>query len=54
MFELVATLPGEPLYKACGYEVTEQFDIALPEGARLPVARMSKQAIESGSLSKLQ
>jgi GNAT superfamily N-acetyltransferase len=52
MFELVATLPGEPMYKACGYEVTEQFDIALPEGAWLPVARMRKQAIESGGISK--
>ena len=46
MFELVATLPGEPLYKACGYEVIEPFDIALPEGATLPVILMRKQVIE--------
>jgi N-acetylglutamate synthase-like GNAT family acetyltransferase len=46
MFELVATLPGEPLYKACGYEATEPFDIALPEGAMLPVIRMRKHIVE--------
>jgi predicted N-acetyltransferase YhbS len=40
--ELVATLPGEPLYKACGYEVAERFDIDLPAGIKLPVARMVK------------
>lgn len=42
IFELVATLPGVPLYKACGYEASEPFDIALPDGATLPVVRMSK------------
>ena len=41
--ELVATLPGEPLYKACGYEVAERFDIDLPAGVKLPVARMVKE-----------
>ncbi len=41
--ELVATLPGEPLYKSFGYEVAERFDIELPEGVRLPVARMRKR-----------
>ncbi len=41
--ELVATLPGEPLYKACGYEVAERFNIDLPAGVKLPVARMVKE-----------
>jgi predicted N-acetyltransferase YhbS len=41
--ELVATLPGEPLYKACGYEVVARYDIELPEGVRLPVAKMSRR-----------
>ena len=41
--ELVATLPGEPLYAACGYEVSERFAIDLPEGVQLPVARMCKR-----------
>lgn len=40
--ELVATLPREPLYSACGYEVMERFEIDLPEGVKLPVARMRK------------
>jgi GNAT superfamily N-acetyltransferase len=40
--ELVATLPGEPLYRACGYAVTERFEIALPDGIQLPVARMGR------------
>ncbi len=38
--ELVATLPGEPLYLACGFAVIERFDLELPDGIRLPVARM--------------
>ncbi len=38
--ELVATLPGEPLYLACGFAVIERFDLDLPDGVRLPVARM--------------
>jgi GNAT superfamily N-acetyltransferase len=50
--ELVATLPGEPLYKAFGYAVTERFDIGLPEGVTLPVARMGKQILEQGNEEK--
>jgi GNAT superfamily N-acetyltransferase len=41
--ELAATLPGEPLYEAFGYEVVERFDIPLPDGLGLAVARMRKQ-----------
>ena len=41
--ELAATLPGEPLYRACGYEGIEKIDIGLPEGVTLPVIRMRKQ-----------
>ena len=40
--ELGATLPGEPLYAAMGYAVTDHFDIALPEGEQLPCAHMAK------------
>jgi N-acetylglutamate synthase-like GNAT family acetyltransferase len=40
--ELVATLPGKPLYEAFGYQVIEQFDIPLHEGLGLPVAHMRK------------
>ena len=45
VFELASTLPGEPLYRACGYEVIEPIDIALPGETTLPVIRMRKQAI---------
>lgn len=38
--ELVATLPGEPLYRASGFSVVERFELHLPESIRVPVARM--------------
>ena len=38
--ELVATLPGEPLYLASGFAVLERFDLDLPGGVRVPVSRM--------------
>jgi hypothetical protein len=41
--DLVATLPGEPLYRTFGYEVVERFDISLPDDVKLPVARMHKR-----------
>lgn len=40
--ELVATLPGEPLYLAAGFEVTDRFELVLPGDVRVPVARMAK------------
>jgi GNAT superfamily N-acetyltransferase len=40
--ELGATLPGEPLYAALGYKVTERFEIALSDGEALPCAHMVK------------
>jgi GNAT superfamily N-acetyltransferase len=40
--ELVATLPGVPLYTACGFAAGERFDIALPGGVALPVVRMRR------------
>ena len=41
--ELGATLPGEPLYAAMGYEVTDRFDISMGDGTNLPCAHMNKQ-----------
>jgi N-acetylglutamate synthase-like GNAT family acetyltransferase len=41
--ELIATLPGQPLYAANGYEVVCPFQIPLPGGAFLPAFRMSKK-----------
>jgi predicted N-acetyltransferase YhbS len=40
--EIVATLAGEPLYAACGYAVTERYEIPLGNGMKLPVVRMRK------------
>ena len=41
-FELGATLSGEPLYRAHGYRSTEHFEVALANGASLPLIRMEK------------
>ncbi len=43
-FELMATLPGVPLYRACGYEEIERTEIELPDGARLHCIRMQRQS----------
>jgi predicted N-acetyltransferase YhbS len=40
--ELVATLPGEPLYSAMGYEKAESIQIETPDGESLPAFRMTK------------
>ena len=41
--ELVSTLPGEPLYRACGFTDVERFTLDLPGGVRLPVVRMRRE-----------
>jgi GNAT superfamily N-acetyltransferase len=40
---LVATLPGEPLYRALGFELTERFVLRLPDGTEVPVAHMARR-----------
>jgi predicted N-acetyltransferase YhbS len=40
--ELAATLPGEPLYRAHGFEALEYFSIPLRNGEVLPLVRMTK------------
>jgi GNAT superfamily N-acetyltransferase len=44
-FELVATLPGVPLYRALGFKDVEPVDVPLPDGLSLPCIRMDR-AIE--------
>src|SRR5262245_18961885 len=39
--ELVATMAGEPLYRACGYQAIERF-VDDRGGSAVPLARMSK------------
>ena len=40
--ELMATLPGEPLYRALGFTAIERIELALPDGVRVPLVRMSR------------
>jgi len=42
-FELMATLPGVPLYETCGYERLEDVTLDLPDGTRLDCVRMSRR-----------
>jgi GNAT superfamily N-acetyltransferase len=46
--ELMATLAGAPLYRACGYEVVEAIEDSRG-GASVPLLRMSKAIPASGS-----
>jgi GNAT superfamily N-acetyltransferase len=46
--QLVATLPGVPLYSAMGYVAVEPVDIPMPGGISLPAVRMEK-AVTPGS-----
>ena len=39
---LAATLPGEPLYSALGFEVRERIAVTLPDGTELPLTRMTR------------
>ncbi|MDZ4698518.1 MAG: GNAT family N-acetyltransferase [Rhodothermales bacterium] len=41
--ELVATLPGEPLYRAFGFEAVERYEAVLPGGVMLPLVAMRKE-----------
>ena len=40
--ELAATLAGEPLYRACGYEPIERFTSQTSTGVGVPLIRMGK------------
>ena len=40
---LDATLPGEPLYRACGYRPLARTEVVLPNGMRLPAVSMHKR-----------
>ncbi|MFI5233590.1 MAG: GNAT family N-acetyltransferase [Gemmatimonadales bacterium] len=41
-FELMATLPGEPLYAALGFTVVERVERLLANGVTVPFARMAR------------
>lgn len=40
--ELMATLSGEPLYRACGYTPIERIEAPGPNGIHVPLIRMGK------------
>lgn len=40
--EMAATMAGEPLYAACGYERIEPFEAETSNGVRVPLVRMGK------------
>jgi GNAT superfamily N-acetyltransferase len=40
--ELMATLPGVPLYLACGFSIVERVTITLPDGVEVGGVRMEK------------
>ena len=42
-FELMATLPGVPLYEALGFSPIESVTLPLAEGVELPLVRMGRQ-----------
>jgi len=44
--ELMATLPGEPLYRALGFVPVEATEAVLPDGVRLPMVRMTRALAE--------
>src|SRR5690606_15584025 len=41
-FELLATLPGEPLYTALDFTLEERVIVTLPDGVTIPGARMRR------------
>jgi GNAT superfamily N-acetyltransferase len=40
--ELMATLPGEPLYRTLGFAADERIELTLPDGVKVPLVRMSR------------
>ena len=45
-FELMATLPGEPLYLALGFTIDERV-VLVPNGVAVPFARMSRSIVHA-------
>ncbi|MBJ7501972.1 MAG: GNAT family N-acetyltransferase [Sphingopyxis sp.] len=43
--EMMATLSGEPLYRACGYEPVERIEAPGPDGVAVPLIRMGKPLV---------
>lgn len=50
--ELLATLPGVPLYRTFGFEVLETVETVLPDGVPIPFVRMARRSIAQASASE--
>lgn len=48
--EMMATLAGEPLYRACGYHPVESILSAPIDGVRIPLIRMRKSLTERAAI----
>lgn len=46
VLELMATLPGVPLYTALGFKATGRVELPLPDGGRIPFVPMRKNLVE--------
>lgn len=44
-FELMATLPGEPLYRALGFAAVKRVEAALPGGVMVPLVQMARPLV---------
>jgi GNAT superfamily N-acetyltransferase len=49
--DLLATLPGVPLYLACGFEPLEEIDVALEDGVRVACLTMEKSIARESATS---
>ena len=49
--ELMATLPGEPLYRAFGFAALERVEATLPDGVAIPFVRMGRALSDPGEKS---
>jgi GNAT superfamily N-acetyltransferase len=47
--DLMATLPGVPLYRACGFEAIEEHGVLLADGTPLPCIAMAKSLGQDGA-----
>ena len=52
--ELLATLPGEPLYRALGFVEVERVRVPLPGGVELPGAVMSRQLTPASTSARVR
>lgn len=51
-FELGATLPGEPLYRALGFTTIEPGEAVMPDGERLPLLRMGRSLADDDARAR--